>query len=189
MAPVNFPGRGARNWGASVVREIFAPLGGWLGPHSLLLPSGILINSNSQNTPCIPSLAPHPCGNFLQVTQGACEHCCSSQTPAWRRSYFANAPYVFPESGKKSVTDAWRSIWDVIILVLVLYPWCRRSRRVYGTAELEKMYCDLSRRIDPLKTIAPGSGMYGNEPDAHEPDWEGVFWVESYNELVKVKRR
>ncbi len=56
-------------------------------------------------------------------------------------------------------------------------------------AYLERMYRDLSQRIDQLKIITPGSEAYGNETDAHEFDWERAFGGENREELVRVKGR
>ncbi|PWY84973.1 FAD binding domain protein [Aspergillus heteromorphus CBS 117.55] len=40
-----------------------------------------------------------------------------------------------------------------------------------------------------LEAITPDSGAYLNEADIHQPDWQGVFYGESYERLLAVKRK
>ncbi|PYH42558.1 FAD-dependent oxidoreductase [Aspergillus saccharolyticus JOP 1030-1] len=43
--------------------------------------------------------------------------------------------------------------------------------------------------LPPLEELTPGGGAYLNEADAHQPDWQHVFYGENYAQLCSIKRR
>lgn len=43
--------------------------------------------------------------------------------------------------------------------------------------------------IPKLKALSPGSGVYLNEADFREPDWQETFYGANYRRLLSIKEK
>ncbi|KAF8885912.1 FAD-binding domain-containing protein [Mucidula mucida] len=95
---------------------------------------------------------------------------------------FAVAPFLYNQTEETSVTDAWRrSLWHITSSA----SWSFNTT----TDTKIRAYQGLTKKMDTLRDITPGSGAYQNEADIHEPNFEASFWGNNYERLVAIKRK
>ncbi|KAF9970941.1 hypothetical protein BGZ73_006192 [Actinomortierella ambigua] len=94
-----------------------------------------------------------------------------------------------PDGSETSVTPAWRK---ALILMLVVIDW--HHNEALSPKDQHQQLIDnqnaLTRSIERLAKLTPGSGAYFNEADPNEPDWQNSFWgEENYRRLYKIKQQ
>ncbi|KAJ5120746.1 uncharacterized protein N7515_010134 [Penicillium bovifimosum] len=83
---------------------------------------------------------------------------------------------------KNSVLPAWR---DTLISVTLSTPWKWNAEEEMLSAQ-KKMTNDY---IPKLTAVAPGSGVYMNEADFHQPNYKKYFYGANYQKLDAIKRK
>ncbi|KAI8978635.1 hypothetical protein BDB01DRAFT_799509 [Pilobolus umbonatus] len=92
------------------------------------------------------------------------------------------SPRVTDTEGETSVHPTFRdSVWHVVYTT----GWIK------GYPESVKSYLskEVTKAIQYVRDITPGSGAYFNEADVLEPNWQSSFWGKSnYERLSKIKK-
>ncbi|KIK56952.1 hypothetical protein GYMLUDRAFT_1012473 [Collybiopsis luxurians FD-317 M1] len=108
------------------------------------------------------------------------------ETVANAEQYFLTISTVTPFIYKNytehstSVTPAWRdAVWH--LLFVDLWSWNTTTDGKIA------VFQTLSNLTAALTDIAPDSGVYLNEANIYEPDWEHAFWGENYPKLLAIK--
>ncbi|KAF9161135.1 hypothetical protein DFQ26_004821 [Actinomortierella ambigua] len=81
-----------------------------------------------------------------------------------------------------SVSPAWRSTQ---LMVTTIVEWPETAKYAVQQNAMQT----LSKAMDRLRHLTPGSGAYFNEADLLEPDWQTSFFGNNYPRLRQVKNK
>ncbi|KAK5988880.1 putative FAD-linked oxidoreductase [Cladobotryum mycophilum] len=87
-----------------------------------------------------------------------------------------------PRGGDSAVSKAWRS---AITNTLIPVGWAAldASQKELVTSELT------NKNMAALRRLAPDTGVYLNECDPMEPNFQHSFWGEKYGKLLQIKQK
>lgn len=88
-----------------------------------------------------------------------------------------------PSGVENSVLPAWR---DTILDTVIATPWNYTAPLTDMVAIQHKITQDY---VPQLKALAPHSGVYLNEADPFQPDWQTAFYGIDYQKLRRIKTR
>ncbi|KAL8968234.1 MAG: hypothetical protein Q9197_004986 [Variospora fuerteventurae] len=82
-----------------------------------------------------------------------------------------------------AVNPAWRT---TLLDVIITTNWNSTA----PLSDMEKLQEDMTNKyIPPLKVLAPESGVYVNEGDWKDPDWQNAFYGGNYEKLKSIKAK
>jgi hypothetical protein len=91
------------------------------------------------------------------------------------------APDYFPDH--MSLNSAWRRTLTHLIVVAPF------GDDTPGHL-VDTVYADITyNKTHALRQLSPETGVYFNEADSYEPDWQQAFWGEGYAGLKELKRK
>ncbi|KAH8896878.1 FAD-binding domain-containing protein [Thozetella sp. PMI_491] len=94
-----------------------------------------------------------------------------------------NANRTAPGTPENAVLPAWRSM---LLQVIVGSPWDWSIPR----EEMMLRNDVLTKRVMPsLEALAPGSGVYMNEGNVEQENWQHQFFGENYPRLLSIKKK
>ncbi|KAH8108810.1 FAD-binding domain-containing protein [Phellopilus nigrolimitatus] len=96
---------------------------------------------------------------------------------------FSVAPFLLGNMSGTSLNPIWNnSLWHVSDNFGVL-------ELQHDLSEKQQIYGKLSKGMDPVRNITPGSGAYQNEADVFEPNHEESYWGSNYETLLAIKNK
>ena len=80
-----------------------------------------------------------------------------------------------------SLNPSWR---NTLTQLIVVSPFPDTTPRYL----LDAVYADITHnKTQALRVLDPYTGVYFNEADGYEPDWQKSFWGEGYERLLRMK--
>ncbi|KAI5118822.1 hypothetical protein M0805_009400 [Coniferiporia weirii] len=99
---------------------------------------------------------------------------------------FSVAPSFFAENGGNTSATSINPIWYKSLWHVTASGFWN-----FNTTFVERLeiYSLLTKAMDPLRRITPGSGAYQNEADVYEPNHTESYWGPNYARLLAIKEK